>query len=309
MPLFRRPKVLSSRLALLCARIRDRSGKECCGRSFASLEKEFPSDKIHEALKRLLDRRYIVPKSRASAAVAAAYWASLGLPPEAAEKNLQKCRVRIRVDRCEGRKGTRDSPRAGWASASCKRSADLTVTLVNDYLEERLAEMNRQHCRIVRPGCWFNLPAFFPWWGRYSRPGKGACWACLADRMTRNREVKALLDRKQARCVAVSPLARQHARAKRHPAGGRRDRKSDRHRLSHRTARSCRQPRPAGLDHRQALRRGPPAMSGLRPEESTRSAPCAGPGRACRRRQAGHDQRRLPDAFRRGLRSRVSAST
>ena len=32
---------------------------------------------------------------------------------------------------------------------------------------------------------------------------------CLAERMKRNREVKALLDRRQARCVAVSPLARQ----------------------------------------------------------------------------------------------------
>jgi ribosomal protein S12 methylthiotransferase accessory factor len=31
---------------------------------------------------------------------------------------------------------------------------------------------------------------------------------CLAERMKRNREVKALLDRRQARCVAVSPLAR-----------------------------------------------------------------------------------------------------
>ena len=32
---------------------------------------------------------------------------------------------------------------------------------------------------------------------------------CLAERMKRNREIKALLDRRQARCVAVSPLAQQ----------------------------------------------------------------------------------------------------
>src|SRR5262249_53541225 len=41
------------------------------------------------------------------------------------------------------------------------------------------------------------------------RPGKGACWTCLSDRMKRNREVRALLDREQARCIAVSPLRRQ----------------------------------------------------------------------------------------------------
>src|SRR3979409_17883 len=40
-----------------------------------ALERDFPSDQIQEALKRLLDRRYIVPASRASASGAAAYWA------------------------------------------------------------------------------------------------------------------------------------------------------------------------------------------------------------------------------------------
>src|SRR5436309_15682760 len=53
------------------------------------LEKDFPSDKILEALQRLVDRRYVLPTSRSSAGTVAAYWASLGLPPEIAEKNLQ----------------------------------------------------------------------------------------------------------------------------------------------------------------------------------------------------------------------------
>src|SRR5262245_4441935 len=69
------------------------------GRSFrelvCELEHDFPSDKIHEALMRLVDRRYVLPTSRSSNCAVAAYWASLGLSPDAAEKNLQKCRVRI----------------------------------------------------------------------------------------------------------------------------------------------------------------------------------------------------------------------
>ena len=59
------------------------------------LEQDFPSDRIHEALKRLFDRRYVLPASRSSSGAVAAYWASLGLSPETAERNLQKCRVRI----------------------------------------------------------------------------------------------------------------------------------------------------------------------------------------------------------------------
>ena len=60
------------------------------------LGKDFPSDKIHEGLKRLFDRRYVLRASRSSAGPVAAFWASLGLPPETAEANLQKCRVRIK---------------------------------------------------------------------------------------------------------------------------------------------------------------------------------------------------------------------
>ena len=46
----------------------------------------------------------------------------------------------------------------------------------------------------------------FPLVGPIFSPGKSACWRCLADRMNWNRQVKAFLGRKEARCVAVSPL-------------------------------------------------------------------------------------------------------
>ena len=90
-----------------------------------------------------------------------------------------------------------------------KGTADLTVTLVNDYLEGRLAELNRQHLSDRTPWLLVQPSGIFPLVGPVFSPGKSACWACLADRMKRNREVKALLDRRQARRVAVSPLARQ----------------------------------------------------------------------------------------------------
>src|SRR4051812_34858112 len=66
------------------------------------LERDFPADKIQEALKRLFDRRFVTAKSRSAPTTAAAYWASLGLPPETAETNLQDCRVRIQAVDVEG---------------------------------------------------------------------------------------------------------------------------------------------------------------------------------------------------------------
>jgi oxazoline/thiazoline synthase len=181
------------------------------GRNFrelaAELEQHFPSDKIEEALNRLIERRFIVAPSRTFVGPVAAYWMSLGLSPETAEKNLQNCRVRIEAIDVEGATElaaalTDLGVRVG------KRSADLTVTLVGDYLEARLADLNQQHLADRTRWLLVQPSGVFPLVGPVLSPGESACWRCLADRMRRNREVRALLDRGNARCVAVSALAR-----------------------------------------------------------------------------------------------------
>src|SRR5271167_5000975 len=182
------------------------------GRSFQKLirdlEQDFPSEKIHEALKRLVDRRYVLPASRFANGVTAAYWASLGLSPETAAQNLEKCRVRIQSIDVQGETEL-GAALSGLGVRVVKRSPDMTITLVNDYLEVRLAALNRQHLLDGAPWVLVQPSGIFPLVGPVFRPGQSACWMCLADRMKRNREVKALLDRRQARCLAVSPLARQ----------------------------------------------------------------------------------------------------
>lgn len=180
------------------------------GKSFSQLarelERNFPADKIEEALKRLMERRYLVPASRASANPVTGYWASLGLPPETAEKNLANCRVRIQSIDVKG--GTElGAALTKLGVRVVTRSADLTVTLVNDYLERRLAELNQQHVSEQTPWLIVQPSGAFPLVGPVFRPGQGACWTCLFDRMIRNREVKGFLDRGPARAVAVSPLA------------------------------------------------------------------------------------------------------
>ena len=192
----------------MCARLRDRKGWKERSEHIRDLEHDFPSDKIHEALKRLVDRRYVVPASSSSTGVAAAYWASLGLSPETAEQNLQKCRVRIQSIDVQGETELA-AALSGLGVRFVKRSPDLTVMLVNDYLEARLEELNRKHLLDAAPWALVQPSGIFPLVGPVFRPGQSACWMCLADRMKRNREVKALIDRRQARCVAVSPLAHE----------------------------------------------------------------------------------------------------
>jgi ribosomal protein S12 methylthiotransferase accessory factor len=171
------------------------------------LQPQFPSDKIEEAVRRLTERRYVTTASYDSTGAVAGYWASLGLPPEVAEKNLGNCKVRVESFDVAGAKeltaalgelGVRVVP----------RSPDLTITLVNDYLERRLAELNQQRVADKTPWLLVQPSGIFPLVGPVFKPGESACWTCLFDRMIRNREVKGFLDRGQARPVAISPLAR-----------------------------------------------------------------------------------------------------
>ncbi|MBV8752803.1 MAG: TOMM precursor leader peptide-binding protein [Hyphomicrobiales bacterium] len=182
------------------------------GKSYAQLVRElqrhFPTDRIHEALNRLTERRYIFPASRASSGLVAAYWASIGLSPEAAHTSLQNCRVRIQSIGAKGGKKLSDALR-GLGVRVVKGAADLTIALVNDYLDAPLAELNRQQLADRAPWLLVQPSGIFPLVGPVLRPGKSACWNCLADRMLRNREVKGMLARGHARAVAVSPLAHQ----------------------------------------------------------------------------------------------------
>jgi ribosomal protein S12 methylthiotransferase accessory factor len=167
---------------------------------------QFPSDKIHEALQRLLDRGFIVRDSPFSSSITAAYTGTLGLSPETAEKNIQKTRVRLQSIDVEGATELNATlSRLGVQSA--KRSAELNIILVNDYLDERLADLNLRHLADETPWLLVQPSGIFPLVGPVFRPGKGPCWVCLAERMKRNREVKAFLDRTKATCVSSSALA------------------------------------------------------------------------------------------------------
>ena len=192
----------------MCAGLRNRRRRqELSASSFAHWSGIFQPDKIREALTRLLDRRYVLPASRSSTGAVAAYWASLGLSPQTVQKSLQTCRVRIQSIDVQGAKELAAAlSRLGVRVV--QRSPDLTVALVSDYLDARLAELNRQHLSDRTPWLLVQPSGIFPLVGPVFSPGKSACWTCLSDRMRRNREIKGMLDRSQARCVAVSPLAR-----------------------------------------------------------------------------------------------------
>src|SRR6476661_7884833 len=140
------------------------------------LSKSFPTDKIEEAIKRLFERRYVVTgASHAFDGAIAGYWARLGLPLEVAEKNLRNCPVRVEAIDVKGAKELAAAlSKLGVQIA--KRSPKLTITLVNDYLDRRLAEMNRE--RVADKAAWLLVQpsGVFPLVGPVFKPGESACW-------------------------------------------------------------------------------------------------------------------------------------
>jgi ribosomal protein S12 methylthiotransferase accessory factor len=169
------------------------------------LARKFPVDQIQEALKRLYDRRYVTIASPVTTGPVAGFWASLGLPPEVAESSLAGCRVRVEAIDVKGAKEL-TTALTNLGVRVVARAADLTVRLVNDYLDRRLAELNRKHVDDRTPWLLVQPSGVFPLVGPVFKPGETACWTCLSDRMLRNREIKGFLDRSEAHIVAESPL-------------------------------------------------------------------------------------------------------
>src|SRR5262249_10762576 len=163
------------------------------GRIVRELSRKFPPDKIGEAVTRLVERRYLVRKTSSLADAGAAYWASFGLAPDVAAQNFRKCRVRIQSINVKSAKELGAALRKLGVRV-VKGSGDLTVIVVNDYFEGQLAKVNRKH--LSGRSAWLLVQAsgIFPLVGPVFRPGQIGCWTCLADRMKRNREVKAMLD-------------------------------------------------------------------------------------------------------------------
>lgn len=174
----------------------------------AALRRKFPAEQIAETLDRMVKRRYLVPASHSFAAPVAGYWASLGLPPASAEENLKKCRVQVEAIDVDGAKELSRALRE-LGGVVVNRSPDLTLTLVNDYLERRLAELNRQRVADKTPWLLVQPSGVFPLVGPLFNPQKGACWTCLFDRMIRNREIKGFLEREAVHAAVLSPLVRQ----------------------------------------------------------------------------------------------------
>jgi len=103
-------------------------------------------------------RRYVVQASQSSDGAVAGYWASLGLPPDVAEKILKNCRLQDEL-RYRIRQRTVPAPRTKHLHLSQQdgpdRAADPRLGLVH------AAERRRRRPRALDAETWRFLPTDF----------------------------------------------------------------------------------------------------------------------------------------------------
>ena len=155
----------------------------------AALAGDHGAGEVRGALAALSAKGYIVSAEHGLDPKRAAWWSALGASPRRVERRLAETRVAVTGD--DGRL-RRHLERAGVRVGSA--SPDLTVVVCGDYLDERLAEVNRSQLKAQAPWMPAQPRGLEPLFGPVFRADRdGPCWSCLAVRLRGHREVHGFL--------------------------------------------------------------------------------------------------------------------
>ena len=140
---------------------------------------------VRSALAALSSRGYLVSGEYAMPRGTAAFWSSLGASPRWAEARLQAARVKVSPD---------ESRLVRHLTAMqvevVTHAPTLSIVVCDDYLSERLADVNRLHLESQVPWALAMPTGMRPLFGPIFRPAEqGPCWSCLAYRLRGHQEV------------------------------------------------------------------------------------------------------------------------
>ena len=155
----------------------------------ALLEDHLAAAEVRAAIAALSEKGYVVSGEYGMERDRAAYWTSLGASPRWAEQRLANSRVAVAGD--DGRLIRHlEASGAGVENADPK----LTVIVCDDYLDERLEDVNRRQIEAGAPWMLVRLRGIEPLFGPVF-PGDrvGPCWTCLTSRMRNHQEVHGFL--------------------------------------------------------------------------------------------------------------------
>jgi oxazoline/thiazoline synthase len=195
---------LTGRLFVLLAPLLD--GQHTVETIIGSLANQASAAEISYALARLEHKGYIHDAAAGPAPAGAAFWASLGLDASQVRSRLERTRVSlaafgaVSVDLF--------AAELSALQLQVSDSGDFGVALTDDYLQDGLAEYNQVALELQQPWMLVKPVGAILWIGPVFRPGTTACWACMAHRLSGNRDIESFL---QQRAGRTSPFALSQA--------------------------------------------------------------------------------------------------
>ncbi|MCY3795953.1 MAG: TOMM precursor leader peptide-binding protein [Gammaproteobacteria bacterium] len=155
----------------------------------ATLGSWHPAASVRTALVSLSAKGYVVSAEHGLPLERAAYWSSLGVSPRWVEQRLAESRIAVEGD--DGRL-TRRLEELGTPVGD--EGPKLTVIVCDDYLEERLASVNRRQLETGAPWILVRPRGMEPLFGPvFPADRQGPCWACLTSRLRNHQEVHSFL--------------------------------------------------------------------------------------------------------------------
>ena len=178
-------------------------GRRPQGEIVAALEGAHAANDVLAAIASLSERGYVVSADHHIDPRRAAYWSSLGASPRWVEQRLADSRIAVDGD------GGRLSRRLEESGARVGTEApQLTVIVCEDYLDARLAEVNRRQLEARTPWTLVRPRGIEALFGPVFRAdARGPCWECLAYRLRSHQEVHGFLRNVAGEAAAFKPFA------------------------------------------------------------------------------------------------------
>ncbi len=143
-----------------------------------------------------------------------AHWDALGVDPAAARAALRDTTISlVTLDGAPDESVFRALAAEGMTVVRCgvavaaERRDTLIVVLTGDYLHSGLDELDRLLARAPRPWIAAKATGRAVWLGPLMEYGRTGCWACMAQRLTANRQVERYITGKLAGSRVELPAA------------------------------------------------------------------------------------------------------
>lgn len=156
------------------------------------LEADFPAAEIYYALLKLEQNGYVTESDQQVPHTNASFWSLCELDVRHLEYKLSATKVSIKsLSKNTAKELLTESLTALGVRTSDE--GDLTVALVDDYLDPNLETINLAAIATGRPWVLAKPTGSNPWIGPLFSPLKGGCWECLAHRLRAHREPERFL--------------------------------------------------------------------------------------------------------------------